>query len=91
MKVSKYEAKPTGFKIYGKYSNIVEYEYRGRKYEVEYPNDMSYYITKPSTQHRIEQEKIDDAIEREKNKKPSEPGESAEVGLDYFFKSLDEE
>ena len=64
-------AKKTGFVMYSKYSNEVEYEYRGYKYFVEFPTGMSYECISPKLQHEIEQEKIDRMI-AEKNK-PHEP------------------
>ena len=65
------KAKKTGFVIYSKYSNEVEYEYRGHKYFVEFPTGMAYGCTSPKLQHENEQEKIDHMI-AEKNK-PHEP------------------
>ena len=65
------KAKKTGFVMYSKYSNEVEYEYRGYKYFVEFPTGMTYGCTSPKLQHEIEQEKIDRMIDG-KNK-PHEP------------------
>lgn len=85
------KAKATGFKIYGKYSTIVEYEYRGKRYEVEYANDMSYCCTSPKTQHEIEQAKIDEEIEREKQpKKPHRYEDTAEYGFNLFWNYVTE-
>lgn len=53
--------------IYGKYSNIVKYEYRGHKYEVEYSNSMDYCVASAHIQHRDAQEKIDKLIESSEN------------------------
>lgn len=53
--------------IYGKYSNIVKYEYRGYKYEVEYSNSMDYCVTSAHIQHKDAQEKIDKLIESSEN------------------------
>lgn len=61
------DAKKTGFVMYNKYSNDVEYEYRGYKYFVEFPTCNNYGCTSPKLQHEIEQEKIDRLID-EKNK-----------------------
>ena len=58
------KAKATGVKFYGKYSDTVEYEYRGRKYEVEY-GTMYYCCTPAWRQHKDAQEKIDAQIEKE--------------------------
>lgn len=73
---------------YGRYSNIVTYEYRGRKYEVEYANDWTYCCSTPKIQHEIAQARIDELIEREN--KPRN-GESYEVGLEMFFKFVEGE
>ena len=56
------------YTIYGKYSDIVFYEYRGMKYEVEYAKDNSYCCTPPWIQHRNQQSKIDEVLD---NPKPS--------------------
>jgi len=62
------------FTTYGKYSNIVTYEYRGRQYDVEYANDWTYGNGRnPKAQHEIEQEKIDKEIEWESKHKNDEP------------------
>ena len=61
------KAKKTGFVMYSKYSNEVEYEYRGYKYFVEFPTGMAYGCTSPKLQHEIKQDKIDRMID-EKNK-----------------------
>ncbi len=62
----KYKANKTET-FYEKYSNIVVYEYRGYKYEVEYAKDMSYCVTSPKVQHENKQAEIDRMIEK-KNK-----------------------
>ena len=80
----KHSAVPTGNKFYNKYSNFVEYSYKGHKYEVEYPNDNSYSVSSPKVQHEDAQRAIDRLIANE-NKSEKE---SAEVGLDTFFKSI---
>lgn len=67
---------------YGKYSNIVVYEYRGCRYEVEYANDFSYCCSPAWIQHKDAQEKIDKAIDKPKANSKAEP---ASIGLDYFF------
>ena len=61
------KAKKTGFVMYSKYSNDVEYEYRGYKYFVEFPIGMTYGYTSPKLQHEIEQEKIDRIINEKNN------------------------
>lgn len=80
------KAKKTGFVIYGKYSNFVEYEYRGKTYEVEYSNCNTYLCTAPSVQHRDEQAKIDKLIEQEaKPKKEVKYEDTAEYGFNLFW------
>ena len=80
------KAKKTGFVMYGKYSNLVEYEYRGRKYEVEYPKDWTYCCTSPRIQHMNAQAEIDRAIENEvKPKKEYKYEDTAEYGFELFW------
>lgn len=81
------KAKQTGLKIYRKYSDIVEYEYRGRKYEVEYAKDWSYGNGgNPAAQHREAQAWIDKAIEEEsKPKKEVKYEDTAEYGFNMFW------
>ena len=85
-------AHPTGLKIYGKYSTIVEYEYRGKKYEVEYANDWTYGNGgNPSAQHREAQERIDREIEEEsKPKKETRYEDTAEYGFNLFWEYVNE-
>ena len=52
-----------------KYSTTIEYEYRGKRYDVEYPNCVTYCVTPPKIQHEDAQRKIDAEIEREQNEK----------------------
>jgi len=85
------KATPTGFKTYNRqYSTFVEYEYRGHKYEVEYPNDMSYYVTSPRVQHQEAQARIDKEIEHEKDSTPKYTGD-AEEGFEIFWKYVNGE
>lgn len=56
------------FTMYGKYSNTVTYEYRGKKYDVEYAKDFSYCVTSPKVQHQDAQEKIDRELDTPKTK-----------------------
>jgi hypothetical protein len=67
----------------------LEYEYRGRKYEV-YENRAK--GNEPlSWQHKNAQARIDDEIEtEEKRSQNKEQIETVEESLDYFFKMLDE-
>ena len=72
-------------KTYGVDGNpVLEYEYRGRKYEV---IDYGWKGGEPlGWQHKNEQAKIDQQIEMEEKKKSSSyVGEPAQVGLDLFF------
>ena len=59
--------------IYDKYVNSVEYEYRGKTYWVQYPNDRSYCITPPHIQHKQEQAEIDKRIENESKPSTGKP------------------
>ena len=45
--------------IYGTYSNLVTYEYRGKCYDVEYSVCSSYCCTSPKVQHTDAQKRID--------------------------------
>lgn len=49
-----------------KHFTTIVYEYRGRKYEVTYPNGWQVCCTPAWIQHRDEQEKIDDMIDNPK-------------------------
>ncbi len=62
----KRKATATGVKYYNRHiSTFVEYEYRGKTYEVEYANDGSYCCPPAWLQHKDAQEKIDGQIEKE--------------------------
>lgn len=64
----------------GKYSTVVEYEYRGKTYQVEYANNWTYCVTPASIQHRQAQEKIDAEILAESQpKKESKPLDIDEI------------
>lgn len=65
--------------FYGKYSNTVVYEYRGRTYEVEYANGWNYCCTPASVQHRDAQEKIDNALDNRKDEGAANPFDIDEV------------
>lgn len=68
----------------GKYSTMVEYEYRGKTYQVEYSNCWTYCVTSPSIQHRDAQAKIDAEILAE-----SQPQkESKPIDWDEIFELL---
>ena len=61
--------------FYGQHFNRVEFEYRGRKYEVEYPNSHRVICPAAWVQHQSAQERIDKEIEEEKIEKlrPANP------------------
>ena len=80
-----YKASPTGFKLYNTYSTIIEYTYRDYKYEVEYPNSITYCCTEPYIQHRDAQERIDKMIEEQHIKKEYKYEDSAEYGFELFW------
>lgn len=80
------KAKKTGFVIYGKYSNFVEYEYRGETYEVEFSNCMTYLCPAPAVQHEVAQMEIDKRIsERSQPKKEIRYEDTAEYGFNLFL------
>ena len=81
------KARKTGFTYRNRgYSTIVEYEYRGRKYEVEYSNCCNYCCTPAWVQHRNSQAEIDREIEEEsKPKKPYRYEDTAQYGFDLFW------
>lgn len=81
------------FTIYGKYSNTVVYEYRGRQYDVEYNHSWIYGNgNNPKQQHIDEQAKIDDEIAREEaNKnKITKYEDSADYGFDLFWEYINQ-
>lgn len=85
------KARPTGFKTYnGRYSTFVEYEYRGMTYEVEYANDMSYWVTSPKVQHENAQAEIDKALDSPKSETPPKYEDTAEYGLDLFWEYVNQ-
>lgn len=59
--------------FYGKYSNIVVYEYRGCTYEVEYSNALNYCCSPAWVQHKSAQEKIDTALDNPKAESEVDP------------------
>lgn len=64
----------TGMVMYGKYSNIVEYEYRGKTYEVEYAKGLTYCCAPAKVQHEDAQRKIDNMIDN-----PSKAGKTFDL------------
>lgn len=86
------KATPTGFKTYNRqYSTFVEYEYRGHKYEVEYPNDMSYCVTSPKVQHELAQATIDKMIEHENQEREVKYEDTGDYGFELFWRYVNEE
>lgn len=83
------KAKPTGFVIYGEYQNIVEYEYRGEKYEVEFANCMNYLVTSPKVQHENAQYEIDKRLDRPQRESREE--DNAEYGFELFWEYVEGE
>lgn len=83
------KATPTGFKVYGKYQTFVEYEYRGRKYEVEYPNCSTYWCTSPKVQHEDAQAKIDEELDKPEKEYRKE--DDAVHGFELFWEYVNAE
>lgn len=73
------KAKKTGYVEYGKYSNTVEYEYKGHKYDVVFARDCSYCCTPAHIQHRDAQERIDKMLESKNEEKPIDMNEIWEL------------
>lgn len=73
-------------RVKGYQRKVLEYEYRGHKYEVV---DYGWQGEPLSWQHKNEQAKIDEMIERE-NHKTTFVSENSSVGLELFFKLVDE-
>ena len=75
------------FTMYGKYSDIVTYEYRGLQYNVEYAKGFTYCVTPAYIQHRDAQEKIDKAIEQAETNAQKEYRyeDTAEYGFQLFW------
>lgn len=85
------KAKKTGFVLYGKYSDTVEYEYRGHTYEVEFAKDWSYCCTPAHIQHQSEQAKIDRMIETEQKSKEVRCEDTAEYAFNLFWEYVNAE
>lgn len=75
---------------YGRHSNHVTYEYRGRRYEVEYASDYTYCVTPAWIQHRDAQERIDRQIEQEAHPREQRYEDTTEYGLECFWESIGE-
>ena len=72
------------FTMYGKHSNTVTYEYRGKQYDVEYANDYTYCVTPAKVQHKDAQERIDKIIEQESKSEL----QAEEFNIDDVFEVL---
>ena len=72
------------FTTYGKYVDMVTYEYRGHQYDVEFARDWTYCTTPAKIQHEDAQRRIDKQIEDEERNKDKEP-----IDLDEILKMLD--
>lgn len=83
------KAKKTGFVIREKYSDFVEYEYRGYTYEVEYGKGMDYLCISPKVQHEVKQAEIDKLIERKRKPKPYKYENTAEYGFNLFWEYVE--
>jgi hypothetical protein len=73
--------------MYGKHATVIEYEYRGKRYFVEYANNWTYCTTPARIQHENEQARIDREIEEEakNSKKETKYEDTAEYGFEVFW------
>ena len=71
------------FTTYGKHSDIVTYEYRGKQYDVEYAKDWTFCTTPARIQHQDAQRRIDKEIELE-----NRPHDQKPIDLDEIFEIL---
>lgn len=67
------------FVMYGKHSNIVTYEYKGKQYDVEYAKDPTYCVTPAWVQHKDAQAKIDKTPNQVSNETEKEAFDADEV------------
>lgn len=67
------------FTMYGKHSNTVTYEYRGKLYDVEYATDWTYCVSSPKIQHQNAQDRIDKMIEMESKHQPGNEFNADEI------------
>ena len=78
------------FTVYGKHSNIVTYEYKGKQYDVEYANNYTYCVTPAHIQHKDAQAKIDKIIEQEsKESKSEQPIEEFDINAVFTLLGWD--
>ena len=73
------------FTMYGEHSDVVTYEYRGMRYDVEYAKDWSYCVTSPRVQHEDAQTKIDKMIDRARETREDKYEDTAEYGFNLFW------
>lgn len=79
------------FTMYGKYSSVVTYEYRGMQYDVEYANDYTYCVTPAHIQHKNAQAEIDKMLEEaDKPKKEHAYEDTAEYGFNLFWEYVNQ-
>lgn len=77
--------------IYGKYSTIITYEYRGKTYDVEYARDWTYCTSPARIQHQDAQARIDREIElASRPQKPYRYEDTAQAGLDLFWEYVNQ-
>lgn len=69
---------------YGQHKILLEYEYRGKRYTV--TEDRRHGNEPLAWQHRLEQDWIDRILDTHNN-----ATESAQEGLDFFFRMMDSE
>lgn len=81
--MTEYKAKKTGLVFRDKYFTQVEYEYRGRKYEVEFSNSWTCCTTPAYIQHRDRQAEIDKAIDN------PVPAKEQNIDWDEIFSMLE--
>ena len=74
------------FTMYGKYSDVVTYSYKGSEYDVEYSKCWTYCTTPAHIQHQDAQRRIDEVIENEKKPKIKQDIQAA---LDEFFEIME--
>lgn len=80
------KAKKIGIVDRNRYCTIIEYEYRCKRYDVEYANDWTYCAPSVKAQHENAQARIDKEIEEEtKPKKETRYEDTAEYGFEMFW------
>ena len=89
IKMTQHKAKKTGVVMRYKYCSFVEYEYRGRKYEVEFANCSTYCVTSPKVQHEDAQARIDKELDTPKEAATEKNTKTAWEALDEWFAELE--